>query len=94
MDYEERASKELLARARFEKGWTQAQLAEEVGTTLESVSRWERGVVIPIPAYREKLCRVLGKTSVELGLAGADSPSFSSAEFISDCISSVCLCRC
>lgn len=80
MDYEERVPNELLVRARSEKGWTQAQLAEKVGTTLETVSRWERGIVIPIPVYRERLCRVLGKTAAELGLDRADSPSFSSAD--------------
>ncbi len=68
MDYQERVPNELLVRARLEKGWTQAHLAEEVGTTFETVSRWERGVVIPGLFYRERLCGVFGKTARELGL--------------------------
>ncbi len=61
MDYEERVPNELLIRARLEKGWTQSHLADEVGTTFETVSRWERGVVIPGLFYREKLCSVFDK---------------------------------
>ncbi|HEV7236211.1 MAG TPA: helix-turn-helix domain-containing protein, partial [Ktedonobacteraceae bacterium] len=58
----------MLARARLAKGWTQARLAEEVGTTFETVSRWERGVVMPGLFYREKLCGIFEKTARELGL--------------------------
>ncbi|HJT59411.1 MAG TPA: NB-ARC domain-containing protein, partial [Ktedonobacteraceae bacterium] len=68
MDYQEHVPNELLVRTRLEKGWTQAQLAEEVGTTFETVSRWERGIVIPGLYYRQKLCRVFNKTARELGL--------------------------
>ena len=80
MDYEERIPNELLIRARLEKGWTQSRLAEEVGTTFETVSRWERGVVIPSLFYREKLCKALGKTAEELGLDRADAASLTSTE--------------
>ena len=79
MDYEERVPNEKLIRARLEKGWTQARLAEEVGTTFETVSRWERGVVIPGLFYREKLFSIFGKTAAELGLELADTASLSSA---------------
>jgi len=37
---------ERLRRARSLKGWSQADLAEQVGTSFEIVSRWERGVTI------------------------------------------------
>ncbi len=80
MDYQERVPNELLVRARLEKGWTQAHLAEEVGTTFETVSRWERGVVIPGLYYRQKLCSVLGKAVSELGLSEADSASLPSTD--------------
>ena len=45
---------ERLRRARSLKGWSQADLAEQVGTSFEIVSRWERGVTIPSPYYRER----------------------------------------
>ncbi|HLH61664.1 MAG TPA: helix-turn-helix domain-containing protein [Ktedonobacteraceae bacterium] len=75
MDYQEHVPNERLVRARLEKGWTQAQLAEEVGTTFETVSRWERGIVIPGLYYRQKLCRVFNKTATELGFEDTSTPS-------------------
>src|SRR6266567_5465262 len=78
MNYEENVADESLIRARHGKGWSQAQLAVEVGTTFETVSRWERGVVMPGPYYTEKLCSVLGKTARELGFDKGDSVSLPS----------------
>lgn len=68
MSREEFAPNERLRHARSLKGWSQAELAEEVGTSFEMVSRWERGVTVPSPYYRERLCAALGKTTEELGL--------------------------
>lgn len=65
---EEFIPNEQLRRARTLKGWTQAELAEKVGTSFEMVSRWERGITIPNPYFRKRLCDVLGKTAEELGL--------------------------
>ena len=59
---------ELLRRSRILKGWSQAELAEKVGTSFEMVSRWERSVTAPSPRYRRQLCAVLGKSAEELGL--------------------------
>src|SRR5438045_4421131 len=59
---------ERLRHARSLKGWSQADLAEQVGTSFEIVSRWERGVAIPSPYYRERLCAVLGQSAEDLGL--------------------------
>jgi putative transcriptional regulator len=41
------------------KGWTQAQLAEALGTTQAVVSRWESGDAKPNPESLEKLRKVL-----------------------------------
>src|SRR5712691_3873542 len=68
MNIEEIIPNERLKRARHQQGWTQAELAERVGTTFETVSRWERGIKIPSAYYRRKLCEVFGKTPEELGL--------------------------
>ncbi len=65
---EEPVPNELLRRARILKGWSQAELAEQVGTSFEMVSRWERSVTAPSPRYRRQLCAVLGKSAEELGL--------------------------
>ena len=54
--------------ARLERGWSQQDLAELVGTTFVNISRWENGSNFPTPYYRQKLCDVFGKTPAELGL--------------------------
>jgi transcriptional regulator with XRE-family HTH domain/tetratricopeptide (TPR) repeat protein len=49
------------------RGWSQAKVAEEIGSSEKNVSRWERGVSSPIPYFREKLCLLYGKSAQELG---------------------------
>jgi transcriptional regulator with XRE-family HTH domain len=68
MSVEERVPNERLRHARSLKGWSQAKLAEEVGTSFEMVSRWERGVTTPTLYFRAKLCEALQMTAEELGL--------------------------
>ncbi len=68
MTVEERVPNERLRHARSLRGWSQAKLAEEVGTSFEMVSRWERGVTIPTLYFRAQLCAALGMTAEELGL--------------------------
>lgn len=50
------------------RGWSQARLAEALGTTTRTVSRWELGIARPYPHYRKMLCNLFGKTAQELGL--------------------------
>lgn len=50
------------------RGWSQARVAEEIGTTALNVGRWERGSSLPYPHFREKLCQLFGKDARELGL--------------------------
>jgi tetratricopeptide (TPR) repeat protein/transcriptional regulator with XRE-family HTH domain len=52
------------------RGWSQAKVAEAVGSTPRNVSRWEQGRTIPHPYYREQLCLLFGKNARELGLLG------------------------
>jgi len=68
MSFEETIPNDPLRRARHQMGWTQSELAEKVGTTFETVSRWERGIKAPSAYYRRKLCDVFGKTAEDLGL--------------------------
>ncbi|MBO0790911.1 MAG: helix-turn-helix transcriptional regulator [Ktedonobacteraceae bacterium] len=68
MMVEENVPNERLRRARSLRGWTQAELAEEIGTCFEMVSRWERGITTPSIYFRERLCVALGKSAEELGL--------------------------
>ncbi len=59
---------EILKREREQRGWSQARLAEVIGTDAATVSRWERGYAIPSPYFREHLCRLFGKSAQDLGL--------------------------
>jgi len=63
-----------LKRAREQHGWSQARVAEQIGTDAGNVSRWERGYSSPSPYYREKLSILFGKEVHELGLLGDDDP--------------------
>jgi len=58
---------EILKREREPRGWSQARLAELIGTDAATVSRWERGYATPSPYFREHLCRLLEKSTQDLG---------------------------
>jgi peptide/nickel transport system substrate-binding protein len=76
MSSEEFVSNDRLRQARNLKGWSQAELAEQVGTSFEMVSRWERGITVPSPHYRKRLSDVLGQAPEELGLVRDPKHSF------------------
>jgi transcriptional regulator with XRE-family HTH domain len=62
-----------LKQARELRGWSQARVAEMIGTDATTVSRWERGLFLPTPYFREKLCECFGKNAEELGLLEAET---------------------
>ncbi|HZO73319.1 MAG TPA: FxSxx-COOH system tetratricopeptide repeat protein [Ktedonobacteraceae bacterium] len=53
---------ERLAQARTRLKLSQEALAEAVGTTARSISRWEHNQAIPQQYYRERLCEALQTT--------------------------------
>ena len=53
---------------------TQKQLAEKLGMSDKSVSKWERGVCLPDVSVYSELCEILG-ISINEFLAGEDIPS-------------------
>lgn len=59
--------------ARKEKGWTQKDLAVELGTTQQNVGRWEKGTM-PSIKWRNSLKRVLGVNFEEddMGIEAGD----------------------
>src|SRR5262249_2785420 len=63
-----------LRAQRLQRGWTQQELADQLGTTPLSVGRWERGQVVPGPYFRQRLCALFGTTAETLGLGAAPSP--------------------
>lgn len=60
-----------IAGKRKELGMTQKQLAEKLGMSDKSVSKWERGVCLPDVSVYSDLCLILG-ISINEFLAGED----------------------
>ena len=56
----------LIRKRRREKQLTQQQLAEMLGVTNKSVSKWENGICLPDPSLYQPLCDCLGLTIGEL----------------------------
>jgi transcriptional regulator with XRE-family HTH domain len=57
-----------LKQAREERGWSQKDVAEKIGTDPKTVSRWERRVASPSPYFRQKLSELFQKSLRELDL--------------------------
>jgi ABC-type branched-subunit amino acid transport system substrate-binding protein/transcriptional regulator with XRE-family HTH domain len=57
-----------LKQERELRGWSQARVAQEIGTSAKIVSRWERGTSLPSPYFRERLCQLFGKDAMTLAL--------------------------
>jgi putative transcriptional regulator len=51
-----------IKEAREAKGWTQAQLAEEMGVSRKTVNTVENGVFIPSTIVSLKFAQALGET--------------------------------
>lgn len=60
-----------IAEKRKTLGMTQKQLAEKLGMSDKSVSKWERGICLPDVSVYLELCKILGITINEF-LAGED----------------------
>lgn len=59
-----------LTEARLQQGFSQQEIAEQIGTTYVNVSRWERGITKPSPYFRRKLSTLFGRSEAELELTG------------------------
>ncbi|HET8845158.1 MAG TPA: FxSxx-COOH system tetratricopeptide repeat protein, partial [Ktedonobacteraceae bacterium] len=63
-----------LRRERIARNLRQLDLAEQLGTTIGTIKRWERGSQQPSLYFRVKLCALFGKSAEELGLLPGESP--------------------
>lgn len=52
---------EKLIRARKEKGLSQRKLAEKVGVTFQTISKWELNKSLPDIEKVKKICEILEK---------------------------------
>ena len=57
---------EVISSLRKAKGWTQKNIADELGITDKAVSKWERDVALPDIATIPKLAELLGVSVEEL----------------------------
>lgn len=56
----------FIAQLRAERGWTQRELAETLGISSKTVSKWECGRGLPEVSMLPEVCRVLGISINEL----------------------------
>lgn len=70
---------EKLQKLRKEKGFTQAQLAEQVGVSCRSIQNYELGSRYPKREILDKLCKILG-TRIEYLVSNDDFLGFVYAE--------------
>ena len=57
---------EIISTLRKEKGMTQKDIADQLGTTDKAVSKWERDIAFPDTATIPKLAEILGVSVEEL----------------------------
>jgi transcriptional regulator with XRE-family HTH domain len=82
--------RQRLAEERIRRGWTQLEVADQLGTTPGNVSRWERGITSPGPYFRRKLCELFGMSAQELGLhwnESEDTPDYNTRPSASEAAS-------
>src|SRR5437870_3282915 len=68
-----RPSVPRLRQERVRRGWTQSEVAERIGSTRVNISRWENGMIVPGPYYRQRLSDLFGKSIQELGFIPENS---------------------
>jgi tetratricopeptide (TPR) repeat protein len=73
-----------LKQERELRAWTQSYVAERIGTTQVNVSRWEKGITVPSPYYRQKLGELFNKSVQELGLIPQKNEEVSTSLAFSD----------
>jgi tetratricopeptide (TPR) repeat protein/transcriptional regulator with XRE-family HTH domain len=59
--------KDRIRQERIRRNWRQQDLADQLGTTVVTIQRWERGTQQPGAYFRAKICALFGKSAEELG---------------------------
>ncbi len=72
--------KDRLREERIRRNWRQHDLAEQLGITVLTVQRWERGSHQPSAYFRIKLCALFGKSAEELGFVSQTSDDLTTGE--------------
>jgi transcriptional regulator with XRE-family HTH domain len=65
---------ETIRQARERRGWTQLQVAIQLGLTPVTIYNWERGKTEPRVSQFRQLARLLGVSMDDLALTGDQMP--------------------
>ncbi len=71
-----RPSQQTLRQLRQARGWTQQDVAEQVGVGRKQVYAWERGEHFPRPATRQRLAKVFGVGVGEIAFGQSEEESY------------------
>jgi transcriptional regulator with XRE-family HTH domain len=66
---------ETIRQARERRGWTQLQVAIQLGLTPVTIYNWERGKTEPRVSQFRQLARLLGISMDDLALTGDEVPT-------------------
>ena len=64
-----------IRQERLTRNWRQRDLADQLGTSVLTIQRWEGGNQQPSAYFRIKLCALFGKSAQELGFILDDAPT-------------------
>ncbi len=64
--------KKTIRELREARGWTQFDLALQLGASVNAVSKWERGVAVPYVKTRKRLADLFGGGVGELAFGQAE----------------------
>lgn len=62
-----------LKKARLDRFWTMKDAAREIGVSIQTYSRWERGVQHPHISTLRLICEAFQQSAEELGFEGDQS---------------------
>ncbi|GCE03490.1 tetratricopeptide repeat protein [Dictyobacter aurantiacus] len=65
-----------IATKRLQRGWSQAMLAEALGTTVSMIAAWEEGTDQPSPFFHQALQAVFGQDNRDEGWARGENMAF------------------
>jgi len=68
-----------LKRERQLRGWSQADVADRIGSDPKTVGRWERGLAFPGPYFQKRLLDLFGKDAVALGFIAGQGENLNNA---------------
>src|SRR5437763_2739522 len=58
------------------RGWSQADVADRIGSDPKTVSRWEQGFTFPRPYFQQRLVDLFGKDAQALGFTAEQGENF------------------